>query len=72
MLDSKGEKSRKGVDHDSIAGPLSFDGGLSYESHGIDDTITRARYSFHAEHAGELSVSAGTDVTILDSSDSNW
>lgn len=70
LLDSKGEKgtkSREATDHDSVAGPLSFDGGLSYDSHHYEeDSAARVRYSFTAEQDAELSVSAGEDLTILE------
>lgn len=71
LLDGKGEKGTKGgrepTDHDSVAGPLSFDGGLSYDEHHYDeDSAARVRYSFTAEQDAELTVSAGEDLTILE------
>jgi len=71
------------VDHDSIAGPVGFAGGegegesdgddvVSYESHQFGDAVARTRYSFEAEHPGELSVRAGEDLVILEGSDPNW
>ena len=83
MLDSKsgGEKGEKRagdhMDHDSIAGPLSYDGATSWDDDGFSGGpetggVARARYSFHGEHVGELSVSAGEDLVILEASDANW
>ncbi|GAA6002971.1 hypothetical protein JCM10207_001925 [Rhodosporidiobolus poonsookiae] len=80
LLDPKGEKGAaagRDVDHDSIAGPLSFDGvGVgSYGSEYGDDeqpSTALARYSFHAEHPGELTISANENLTVLESSDPNW
>ncbi|KAK4702801.1 hypothetical protein P7C70_g3422, partial [Phenoliferia sp. Uapishka_3] len=86
MLDGKGntkeaQEEKRIRDHDSIAGPVSFDGegegeggAMSWDSHGGPETggVARARYSFTGEHVGELSVSAGEDLVILEASDANW
>ncbi|GAA5926124.1 hypothetical protein JCM10213_007377 [Rhodosporidiobolus nylandii] len=87
LLDPKGEKAAQrhaagvgaaghGGDGDSIAGPLSFDGAaMSYGSdYGEDDapSAALARYSFHAEHPGELSISSQEQLTVLDGTDGNW
>ncbi|KAK4051361.1 hypothetical protein OIV83_002845 [Microbotryomycetes sp. JL201] len=57
------------------------EGDLSYDSHGDiseprhfegEDSNARARYSFSAEHPGELSVKAGEDLIILEGSDPEW
>ncbi|KDE04470.1 hypothetical protein MVLG_05118 [Microbotryum lychnidis-dioicae p1A1 Lamole] len=70
-------------DDESLRGGMAAVGGagaLSYDSHGYDETdepleadsTARARYSFTAEHPGELSVSAGEDLTVLENGDPNW
>lgn len=99
MLDGKDREAKedksRGIDHDSVAGPISFEGGeggMSFDSHHGQDSVARARYSFQGEvrcawdtlplrigltflfpqHVGELSVSAGEDLVILEASDANW
>ncbi|SCV69677.1 BQ2448_1071 [Microbotryum intermedium] len=88
LLDSSHEKSRSAAagthseDNSSGGGveALAGAGALSYDSHGYDegdeplgaDSTARARYSFTAEHPGELSVSAGEDLTVLENGDPNW
>ncbi|KAL8292370.1 hypothetical protein RQP46_001836 [Phenoliferia psychrophenolica] len=77
MLDKKGGDEKRGppADHDSIAGPMSFDGATSWDDGDAGPEtggVARARYSFHGEHVGELSVSAGEDLVILEASDANW
>lgn len=37
-----------------------------------EEMAARTRYSFAAEHDGELSISAGEDLIVLESSDPNW
>ncbi|BGO92154.1 hypothetical protein NBRC10512v2_004420 [Rhodotorula toruloides] len=76
LLDPKGEKA---VDHDSLnggaAGGSLDDGALGYGSDYGDDaepSTALARYSFHAEHPGELTISTNEQLTILESSDPNW
>ncbi|KPV77610.1 uncharacterized protein RHOBADRAFT_51443 [Rhodotorula graminis WP1] len=88
LLDPRGEKARRnslgggaGGDGDgdgARAGTGSFDaaalsyGGSDYEADEDEPSTAMARYSFHAEHPGELSISAREEVTILDSQDQNW
>ncbi|BGP40759.1 hypothetical protein JCM10449v2_004724 [Rhodotorula kratochvilovae] len=81
LLDPKGEKA---IDRNSLGGggaggaggTGSFDAAaLSYGSDFEDEgepSTALARYSFHAEHPGELSISAHEQLTILDSQDQNW
>ncbi|GAA5891635.1 hypothetical protein JCM6882_006152 [Rhodosporidiobolus microsporus] len=70
---------------DEGAGLGSFDaaaagagaGAMSYGSEYGDDedaqpSAALARYSFHGEHPGELSVSANENLQVLESSDPNW
>ncbi len=75
--------SGSNLDHDSIAGPAGYGAGaaegadgddevLSYDSHQFGDAVARTRYSFEAEHPGELTVRAGEDLVILEGSDPNW
>lgn len=45
---------------------------MSYDEYPEIDTAVRARFSFTAETPGELSVSAGEDLVILEASDPNW
>ncbi|GAA5900213.1 hypothetical protein JCM8208_002052 [Rhodotorula glutinis] len=87
LLDPRGEKARRnslgggagghGGEGDG-AGTSSFDaaalsyGGSDYEADEDEPSTAMARYSFHAEHPGELSISAREEVTILDSQDQNW
>jgi hypothetical protein len=64
-------------DHDSITGgPMDYDGAaMSYGSDYGDDgepSTALARYSFSAEHPGELSVSANEQLSILEATDPNW
>lgn len=59
------EKSRSFDTTDGAA--LSFEG----DNPEVDSTA-RARYSFTGEHPGELSVRAGEDLVILETSDLNW
>lgn len=50
--DTKDEKRGPAPDHDSIAGPLSFDGATSWddENNGPETGgVARARYSFEGE-----------------------
>ncbi|GAA6049737.1 hypothetical protein JCM3770_004434 [Rhodotorula araucariae] len=80
LLDPKGEKA---IDRNSLGGAGGAAGGagsldaaaLSYGSDFEDESepsTALARYSFHAEHPGELSISAHEQLTILDSQDQNW
>ncbi|GAA5919969.1 hypothetical protein JCM1841_004401 [Sporobolomyces salmonicolor] len=74
LLDPKGEKA---FDHDAAGGgAASFDGAVtSYGSDYGDDgepSTALARYSFHAEHPGELSISANEQLSILEAADPNW
>ncbi|GAA5934785.1 Rax2p [Sporobolomyces koalae] len=76
LLDPKGEKGLQ-HDRDSITGgPTSFDGAaMSYGSDYGDDgepSTALARYSFSAEHPGELSISANEQLSILEATDPNW
>ncbi|GAA5854870.1 hypothetical protein JCM9279_005545 [Rhodotorula babjevae] len=88
LLDPRGEKARRnslggdaragGGGEGDGAGTSSFDaaalsyGGSDYEADEDEPSTAMARYSFHAEHPGELSISAREEVTILDSQDQNW
>ncbi|KAM0748462.1 hypothetical protein T439DRAFT_303994 [Meredithblackwellia eburnea MCA 4105] len=77
MLEGKGNKEKEqerlgAVDHDSIAGPMSFDADSEEDGQLQSDAIARARYSFQGEHVGELSVTAGEDLVVLEASDANW
>lgn len=38
----------------------------------IGESQSRARYSFTAEHPGELTIKSGEDLTILENNDPNW
>lgn len=79
LLDPKGEKQRS-----PDGGVGSFDGGaggaagaMGYGSdYGDEDdgqpSAALARYSFHAEHEGELSISTNESLTILENSDPTW
>lgn len=69
LLDSKSEKPLPYPESEGT--PVTFDGGANYENPDIDSK-SRARYSFVAEHPGELNVSAGEDLVILEASDANW
>lgn len=83
LLDGKGEKraskpaeAHADADQYSIDGAGAFDGDESYDSHQYGDdgevSASRARYSFTAEHPGELTIRSGEDLTILENSDPNW
>lgn len=67
MLLEKKEKSRH--DQDLVTSPTSFG---TYDENPEPDSAVRARYSFTAENSGELSVSAGEDLIVLEASDPNW
>ncbi|KAM0789265.1 hypothetical protein ACM66B_000107 [Microbotryomycetes sp. NB124-2] len=76
--------SDRGSTHDGSE--YGDEGNLSYDSHGEagstggdqryfeedEPSNARARYSFSAEHPGELSVKAGEDLVILEGSDPEW
>lgn len=55
---------------------MSYDGAaMSYGSDYGDDgepSAALARYSFSAEHPGELSISANEQLSILEATDPNW
>lgn len=87
LLDGKGEKRSKEAaaarnhspqdgDQYSIDAAGAFDPDESYDSHQYGDedgeVQARARYSFTAEHPGELSVRSGEELTILENNDPNW
>ncbi|GAA5863961.1 hypothetical protein JCM3774_004434 [Rhodotorula dairenensis] len=72
MLEGKGEKSAHL--HDQHEADSSF-GDDSYGSEFGEEreaSTALARYSFHAEHPGELSISANEQLSILESGDPNW
>ncbi|GAA5977101.1 hypothetical protein JCM5350_003219 [Sporobolomyces pararoseus] len=75
LLDPKGEKGMH-HDHDSLNGGMDYDGAaMSYGSDYGDDgepSTALARYSFSAEHPGELSISANEQLSILEATDPNW
>ncbi|GAA6032659.1 hypothetical protein JCM8097_004866 [Rhodosporidiobolus ruineniae] len=82
LLDPKGEKGlhhAHGGDNDSLhGGSLSFENGAGAMGYGSDygddeqPSTTLARYSFHAEHPGELTMSSGEKLSVLESTDPNW
>ncbi|GAA5826546.1 hypothetical protein JCM11251_002420 [Rhodosporidiobolus azoricus] len=75
-----------GYPYEGDAGLGSFDaaaaggvgaGAMSYGSDYDDDedaqpSTALARYSFHAEHPGELTISGNENLQVLESSDPNW
>ncbi|KAK4057194.1 hypothetical protein OIO90_001689 [Microbotryomycetes sp. JL221] len=63
--DEQGEAS-----YDSHNHPVSNSGGANFGEG--EESNARARYSFSAEHPGELSVKAGEDLIILEGSDPEW
>lgn len=82
LLDPKGEKA---IHRDMYGGDgtgsfdaaaLSYGGGAGGsdldEDEGGEPSTALARYSFHAEHPGELSISANEQLQILESQDPNW
>ena len=72
LLDKKGEK-RSGDNERALATPASFGSPDSVEDHEYEpDQTARVRFSFHAEHPGELTVSSGEDITIVEATDANW
>ncbi|GAA5987924.1 hypothetical protein JCM10908_007272 [Rhodotorula pacifica] len=74
MLDGKGEKSYSPdqQDPDSSFGDDSAVGYGSEFGEEREASTALARYSFHAEHPGELSISANEQLSILESGDPNW
>lgn len=74
LLDKKGDK-RPAPDsrHMAAASPASFDAPESVDDQGYEpDQTARVRFSFQAEHPGELTVSSGDDIMILEATDANW
>ncbi|GAA6004226.1 Rax2p [Rhodotorula paludigena] len=82
LLDPKGEKAIHRDMHGGDgtgsfdAAALSYGGGAGGsdldEDEGGEPSTALARYSFHAEHPGELSISANEQLQILESQDPNW
>lgn len=82
LLDGKGEKRSKSADtspetdHYALGAAGAYDGDEdSFESQQYGDeeeTQSRARYSFTAEHPGELTIKSGEELIILENSDPNW
>ena len=75
MLEGKGgEKSYPQDQHDADSS-FGDDSAIGYGSEFGEEreaSTALARYSFHAEHPGELSISANEQLSILESGDPNW
>ncbi|KWU43966.1 hypothetical protein RHOSPDRAFT_5691, partial [Rhodotorula sp. JG-1b] len=75
MLEGKGgEKSYPQDQHDADSS-FGDDSAIGYGSEFGEEreaSTALARYSFHAEHPGELSISVNEQLSILESGDPNW
>ena len=77
MLEGEGKGGEKSTPDDQHDADSSFgdDSAIGYGSEFGEEreaSTALARYSFHAEHPGELSISANEQLSILESGDPNW